>query len=50
VISEWKSPDFQNLPQQELVLLIGLYACLSSRLEAAAHPPADRAGPGPSVA
>ena len=33
VISEWKSPDFQNLPQQELVLLIALYACLSRGLK-----------------
>ena len=29
VISEWRSPDFQSLPQQELVLLIALYLCLS---------------------
>jgi hypothetical protein len=32
-ISEWKSPDFHNLPQQELMLLIGLYACLSRGLK-----------------
>jgi hypothetical protein len=29
MISEWRSPNFQDLPQQELVLLIALYFCLS---------------------
>jgi hypothetical protein len=29
VISEWQSPNFQSLPQQELILLVALYACLS---------------------
>jgi hypothetical protein len=33
MINEWKSPDFHNLPQQELVLLIALYACLSRGLK-----------------
>jgi hypothetical protein len=33
VISEWQSPNFQNMPQQELVLLIALYVCLSRGLK-----------------
>jgi len=32
-ISEWKSPDFQKAPLQELVLLIALYAALSRGLK-----------------
>ena len=32
-ISEWKSPDFQKQPLQELVLLIALYAALSRGLK-----------------
>jgi hypothetical protein len=32
-ISEWKSPNFQHLPMQELVLLIGLYLVLSRGLK-----------------
>jgi hypothetical protein len=31
-ISEWQSPNFHNLPQQELMLLIALYVCLSRGL------------------
>ena len=33
VISEWQSPNFQSMPQQELVLLIALYVCLSRGLK-----------------
>ncbi|MGZ3342259.1 MAG: hypothetical protein ACXU9B_20885, partial [Reyranella sp.] len=33
VISEWQSPNFQNMPQQELILLIALYVCLSRGLK-----------------
>lgn len=32
-ISEWKSPDFQKQPLQELILLIALYAALSRGLK-----------------
>jgi hypothetical protein len=32
-IAEWKSPDFQKAPLQELVLLIALYAALSRGLK-----------------
>jgi hypothetical protein len=32
-ISEWKSPDFQKQPMQELILLIALYAALSRGLK-----------------
>ena len=33
MISEWQSPNFQSMPQQELVLLIALYVCLSRGLK-----------------
>jgi hypothetical protein len=33
LISEWKSPDFQQQPMQELILMIGLYAALSRGLK-----------------
>jgi len=33
VISEWQSPNFQSMPQQELILLIALYVCLSRGLK-----------------
>jgi hypothetical protein len=33
LISEWQSPNFQNLPQVELMLLIALYMCLSRGLK-----------------
>jgi hypothetical protein len=33
MISEWKSPDFQNQPMQELILLVGLYLALSRGLK-----------------
>ena len=33
MISEWKSPDFQSQPLQEVILLVGLYACLSRGLK-----------------
>jgi len=33
MISEWKSPDFQAQPMQELVLLVALYAALSRGLK-----------------
>jgi hypothetical protein len=33
LISEWRSPDFQNQPGQELVLLIALYLALSRGLK-----------------
>jgi hypothetical protein len=33
MISEWKSPDFQSQPMQELMLLLGLYVCLSRGLK-----------------
>jgi hypothetical protein len=33
MISEWKSPDFQSQPMQELILLIGLYLALSRGLK-----------------
>ena len=36
-ISEWKSPDFQKAPLQELVLLIALYAALSRGLKLPLH-------------
>jgi hypothetical protein len=29
LISEWRSPNFQDLPQQEVMLLIAVYFCLS---------------------
>lgn len=29
MISEWQSPNFQSMPQQELILLIAVYFCLS---------------------
>jgi len=32
-ISEWKSPDFQKQPLQELILLVALYAALSRGLK-----------------
>jgi hypothetical protein len=32
-ISEWKSPDFQGQPLQELILLVALYAALSRGLK-----------------
>jgi hypothetical protein len=33
MIAEWKSPDFQNQPMQELVLLVALYLALSRGLK-----------------
>src|SRR5262245_38152701 len=33
LISEWQSPNFQNLPQLELMLMIALYMCLSRGLK-----------------
>jgi hypothetical protein len=33
MISEWQSPNFQGMPQQELILLIALYVCLSRGLK-----------------
>ena len=33
LISEWRSPDFQNQPGQELVLLVALYLALSRGLK-----------------
>lgn len=33
LISEWQSPNFQALPQLELILLIALYVCLSRGLK-----------------
>ncbi|TAJ41735.1 MAG: hypothetical protein EPO55_04575 [Reyranella sp.] len=33
MISEWKSPDFQSQPMQELILLVALYAALSRGLK-----------------
>ena len=33
VISEWKAPDFQGQPMQELILLVALYAALSRGLK-----------------
>lgn len=33
LISEWKSPDFQQQPLQELILVIALYAALSRGLK-----------------
>ena len=33
LISEWRSPDFQNQPGQELVLLVALYLALSRSLK-----------------
>lgn len=33
MISEWKSPDFQSQPLQELILLLGLYLVLSRGLK-----------------
>jgi hypothetical protein len=33
MISEWKSPDFQSQPFQELILLLALYAALSRGLK-----------------
>ncbi len=33
LISEWKSPNFQSDPMQELVLLVGLYVALSRGLK-----------------
>jgi len=33
VISEWRSPDFQSQPLQELILLLALYAALSRGLK-----------------
>src|SRR5262249_48005505 len=32
LIAEWRSPDFQSQPMQELVLLVALYLALSRRL------------------
>lgn len=32
-IAEWKSPDFQGQPMQELILLVALYAALSRGLK-----------------
>lgn len=32
MISEWKSPDFQSQPMQELILLVGLYLAFSRGL------------------
>lgn len=33
LISEWKSPDFQSQPMQELILLVALYVALSRGLK-----------------
>jgi hypothetical protein len=33
IISEWKSPDFQGQPAQEMILLLALYAVLSRGLK-----------------
>ena len=33
LIAEWKSPDFQSQPMQELVLLVALYLALSRGLK-----------------
>ena len=33
MISEWQSPNFGSMPQQEVILLIALYVCLSRGLK-----------------
>ena len=49
LISEWRSPDFQKQPLQELMLLVALYLGLSRGLKLPFDAPADRAGAAPPV-
>ena len=49
MITEWRSPDFQKQPLQELVLLVGALSRAVARPEAAADAPADRARAGASL-